>query len=125
MRLPSPPALGVLFAAWLVCAGSQAADAQATPGTARPDPLDARASVPPVTHDSPLQRYRAHRDVQMAPWKDANDTVTRIGGWRVYAREAAAPEAATPPSPPPQPAGGEQRGQQQRHQHGHQHGHRH
>jgi hypothetical protein len=29
-------------------------------------------------------------------WREANDTVNRIGGWRAYAREAKPPE-----SPPP------------------------
>ena len=58
------------------------------------DPLDARASVAPLTHRSVLSGYRAHDDVKPVPWREANDTVGRIGGWRAYAREA-----ATPPPP--------------------------
>ena len=100
-------AFGVLLAAWLVCSTSQAAEVLPAPGAVRPDPLDARASVPPATHVSAFQRYRAHRDVPVVSWKDANDTVTRIGGWRVYAREATAPESAPPP-PQPRPGGGHQ-----------------
>lgn len=95
-------AFGVLIAAGLVCGASLAADAPPAVGTARPDPLDARASVPPVTHVSPFQHYRGHRDVQVGSWKDANDTVTRIGGWRVYAREATVPEGAAVPQQPQQ-----------------------
>jgi hypothetical protein len=33
-------------------------------------------------------------------WREANDTVNRIGGWRAYAREAKQPQ-----SPPPATTG--------------------
>jgi hypothetical protein len=67
---------------------------------ARPDPLDARAPVPAASHVSPWGRYRAWRDTEVGDWKAANDTVARIGGWRTYAREAAAP-ASGPTLPAP------------------------
>lgn len=85
----------------------------AAPQPARPDPLDARAAVPPAVHASPFARYRSAHDVSVGSWKDANDLVTRIGGWRAYSREAHAPEppaapplagsspAPLPPAPPP------------------------
>lgn len=74
--------------------------AQPAPQPARPDPLDARAPVPPAVHVSPLARFRSAHDVPVGSWKDANDTVTRIGGWRTYTREAHAPEpAASSPAP--------------------------
>jgi hypothetical protein len=60
----------------------------------QPDPLDARAPVPPTLHVSPLARYRAPGEVAVGSWKDANDTVARLGGWRAYAREAQAPAPA-------------------------------
>ncbi|MDP2004853.1 MAG: hypothetical protein Q8K45_04190 [Rubrivivax sp.] len=58
-----------------------------------PEALNAGAAVPPVTHTSAFLRYRRLGDTPVGSWRDANDTVTRIGGWRVYTREAHAPEA--------------------------------
>ena len=68
--------------------------AQAQPARAAPDPLDARAQVPPVMHASALANYRAAGELRVGSWKDANERVNRIGGWRAYAREAATPEPA-------------------------------
>jgi hypothetical protein len=68
--------------------------ALAQPARGRADPLDAAASVPPARHDSALKSYRRFDEVQTAPWRQSNETVERIGGWRSYAREAAAPPAA-------------------------------
>lgn len=73
---------------------SCAAQAQGTPGKAqRADPLDAQARVPAVSYASPLASYRRLGDDKPVPWKEANDRVTRIGGWRTYLREAQQPEA--------------------------------
>jgi hypothetical protein len=58
------------------------------------DPLDAKAAVPPVRHRSALRGYRSAHEVPATPWREANDTVGRVGGWRAYAREAAAPDGA-------------------------------
>ena len=73
-----------------------AADAQtpAPPRTA--DPANPQAQVPPALHTSAFAGYRRHADTAPLAWKQANDTVTRIGGWRAYAREAAAPAASAP-----------------------------
>ena len=57
----------------------------------RPDPLDPKASIPPLVHGSAFLQYRRLADVPVGSWRDANDTVTRIGGWRAYARDAAQP----------------------------------
>jgi len=84
-------------------AQAQAPAPQARPANdLRPDPLNAQASVPPLLHESAFTKYRRLTDVPVGSWRDANDTVTRIGGWRVYAREAAGP--ASPASPPASPA---------------------
>ena len=75
--------------------------AQAQPAApSRPDPLDASAPVPLATPVSALARYRPAGDVNVGSWKDANDTVTRIGGWRAYAREGQAPAQAAPATTP-------------------------
>lgn len=58
----------------------------------RPDPSDARASVPPIIHRSVAQPRPAD-DPPPADWRAANERVARVGGWRSYAREALPPEA--------------------------------
>ena len=77
---------------------------------ARPDPLDARASVPALTYRSPVSRFRGLGDDKPVSWREANDSVARIGGWRVYAREAQQPESKpsgtdAPAAPKPGGAG--------------------
>ena len=85
----------VLLPAW-------ASDAQPEAAPVRPDPLDAKAEVSPLTYTSTLGRYRAAGEVEVGSWREANDTVTRIGGWRAYTREASQPEA-TPAAEPAAP----------------------
>lgn len=46
----------------------------------RPEPLNPQASVPPLVHESAFTQYRRLIDVPVGSWRDANDTVTRIGG---------------------------------------------
>jgi hypothetical protein len=94
---------------WLVpvafLSGMGNAQAQGVPRTtANPDPLNALAVVPAVVHSSAFAGYRRHDEAAPIAWKDANDTVTRIGGWRAYAREAAKPS----PTAPAPAAGGSQ-----------------
>jgi len=56
----------------------------------QPDPLDARAPVPPARH-APIFKPRPG-DTPPGDWKQANDAVLKAGGWKAYAREAAASE---------------------------------
>jgi hypothetical protein len=105
------PVIALLAAATFVHAQSQSqAQAQApAPGTAtrtaRADPLDAQARVPAAVHSSALSHYRRLGDDARIGWKEANETVNRIGGWRAYAREAQQPEpAASAPASRPSPA---------------------
>lgn len=87
-----------------------AAAAQGTPSSQamRPaaDPLDATAKVAPLLYKSALATYKRHGESEAVPWREANDRVGRIGGWRAYAREAnaaEAPEAPASAAPVPQP----------------------
>jgi hypothetical protein len=68
----------------------------------RADPLDPQAKVAALVYQSSLARYRPYRDAKPIGWREANDTVNRIGGWRAYAREAqqASPAGDRPPPPP-------------------------
>ncbi len=91
---------------WLVPAllsTTAAAQAPPAPHAPRPDPLDARASVPSRVHQSAFTGYRRFGDEKPIPWREANDTVTRIGGWRFYAREAQQPDPAPAAKPLPVP----------------------
>jgi hypothetical protein len=89
---------------WLLSAASLSSLASpatwAQTNASKPDPADAGISVPSVIYDSSFARYRAFAEQEVAPWKDSNDTAGRIGGWRVYAREAREPEAGGKARPP-------------------------
>jgi hypothetical protein len=66
----------------------------------RPDPADAKAPVDTLVHRSALASYRGHATpVPPLAWRDANDAVERIGGWRTYAREASAAPASAASAP--------------------------
>ena len=82
------------FAPAPLLAAALMAQAQPTQRTGRPDPIDANARVPSVAYESAFTAYRRLSDEKLISWREANDTVTRIGGWRVYAREAQVPDPA-------------------------------
>lgn len=63
--------------------------------TPRQNPLDANANVPGVVYRSALQGYRPYADAEPGSWIESNDLVGRIGGWRVYAKEARESQAPT------------------------------
>ena len=71
---------------------------------ARPDPLDSRASVLPLRHASSLDVYRRLTDEPAVSWREANDKVGRLGGWRAYAREAQQAEPSVPSAAAAKPA---------------------
>ena len=106
---PSQPfaaaAFAMLCTTLIALAAPEAARAQGQVPQARPasdaraDPLNAQARVPPLVHESAFTQYRRLSDVPVGSWRDANDTVTRIGGWRVYAREAAQPASPAASAP--------------------------
>ena len=91
-----------LGAALLCCGQTQAQTASSA--AVRSDPLDAKASVPLLRHESSFAQYRRLSDEKLISWREANDTVARIGGWRVYAREAQQPEPMREPMREPIPA---------------------
>lgn len=81
--------------------GMGSAHAQNAARADNPDPLNPQAAVPALVHTSSFAAYRRHAAAEPIGWREANDTVTRIGGWRAYAREAAAesPAPASAASP--------------------------
>lgn len=69
------------------------AAAAPTPATSTPAPTPRQPSI--------FDRYqRFNADTPLTDWRDANKTVQQIGGWRAYAREAAAAAKQTQPVKP-------------------------
>lgn len=60
------------------------------------------AVAPTVQFESALRNYTPFTDEKIVPWKQSNDTVRQVGGWRVYAREAAQPDAPADTADPHQ-----------------------
>lgn len=56
----------------------------------------ARNEVASVPFRSISEDYEPYSDQKLTPWREANDNVGRIGGWREYAREARQPASANP-----------------------------
>ena len=52
----------------------------------------------PLAFESALSRYKPMTDQKLGSWREANDTVTRIGGWRSYLKESQALDVTTTPS---------------------------
>lgn len=69
------------------------------------EPGPAGGNPPPqLVFESVFDAYRPYRHQAAVPWREANDRVGAVGGWRTYAREAAEPEDPSLPDPPA-PAG--------------------
>lgn len=90
-----------LLVAWTLSVAAAAPPVWAQPGSdgSKPDPLDANAPVPKLIYRSSLADYRGLSDEKLTPWKETNDNVGRVGGWRAYAKEAQAPESAGDSAP--------------------------
>lgn len=72
----------------LIAATAMNASAQTTPAPASPR----SAQLP---YRSAFEAYRPFAEERLLPWKEANDTVGKIGGWRAYAKEASAAQPAS------------------------------
>lgn len=54
---------------------------------------------------SAIADYQPYKDQPVQPWRETNDEVGRIGGWRAYAKEAAQPAVpGEKPAPETSPA---------------------
>ena len=96
-----------LFAIAVLAAVAPFAAAQQQP---RPEPTDPATPVRAFGYDSTFSGYRGFREEPLAPWRDVNDEVARIGGHIGIVRGAhVKPPAETKPelSPPAEgPRGG-------------------
>ncbi|MBL0076855.1 MAG: hypothetical protein IPP41_13360 [Rhodocyclaceae bacterium] len=50
---------------------------------------------------SVFAQYQGYSEQPLTAWSDTNDVVQKIGGWRVYAREARLPDAVEKASATP------------------------
>lgn len=78
-----------LAAVLLVAASTLFAQTGAPAGPSEPAPEQQGSA--PAPFRSALDGYRPFSDEKQIPWKEANETVRQVGGWRAYAKEAAAP----------------------------------
>lgn len=88
----------------LIAAGVAAALSLPGASIAAPDPTDEKNTVPPIRYQSPFRDYKPLGDDKAIPWKAANDEVSRIGGWRAYAKQAQDAAASVSPAAPAMPA---------------------
>lgn len=70
-------------------------------------PLDAKADVPSLRYRSPFTAYQSITNEKPRSWKEVNDNVERVGGWREYLKEAQQGDAPSPPATRQTPAQGE------------------
>lgn len=66
--------------------------------SALPAPLDPQAPVPALQYRSVFPAQRPAQ-AEAGDWLRANETVRQVGGWRAYAREAAASGPVAAPAP--------------------------
>jgi len=90
--------------------GSLMAHAQPIPQEVSTVPANSAAVAFPFRYSSVFTHYQPYQEQPLIPWREANDQVGQIGGWRFYAREAQVPDAEVTPTDsrsephPPQPA---------------------
>jgi hypothetical protein len=72
----------------------------AMPAIANPtDPANPQAAVRPLVHRSTLAGRTAPDHPELADWRAVNERVRAVGGWKVYLKQAHAPDPAPPTSP--------------------------
>lgn len=83
LKISLPVALALAFAVPVVSAGDETGK-----------------SIVPTTlrYTSPLAAYRKFAEQPVGSWREANDNVGRVGGWRAYARESQVPTPAEGPT---------------------------
>lgn len=78
----------------LVCAFALGGASALAQSSSAPEPSAAMG----LTYRSAFEGYRSFKDEPVGSWREANDTVGRIGGWREYAKEARPQQPAVPAS---------------------------
>ena len=65
----------------------------------KPEVLQTQKSVE-LIYQSSFQNYQRYSASPIQSWKQSNDTVKDIGGWRVYAKEITQEQNPKPSTPP-------------------------
>jgi hypothetical protein len=96
--------MGLRTLRWLFPAGLllsvSLAHAQPTLGADATAPNNT-VSVPSMfQYHSVFTHYHIFTEQSVLPWREANDDVGKIGGWRFYAKEASQPDATDIPTKP-------------------------
>lgn len=73
--------------------------AQTNNPPAKPESKGVSEAPTLVEYKSTFTNYRPFVDQPIVSWREANDTVAKIGGWRAYAKESQ--QSEQPPSPAP------------------------
>ena len=100
----------LLLMPWMAVLSSTATLTVSAQSATQVSPLSSQAGqAPAADYRSTLEGYQPFTDEKILPWKQANDTVGKIGGWRAYAKEAhdataKGDEAPNSTSPAPGPA---------------------
>jgi hypothetical protein len=65
----------IVLLLWACAGGAALAQSEGKNQPAKPE-----TSVPPVTYRSAFEDYRPYRAQEIAPWREVNDEVARVGG---------------------------------------------
>ena len=79
-----------------ICLFAQIAPDKVPNAVANPPALTA-----PATSD--FANYKAYADAPVLPWRESNDRVRQVGGWKAYALQAQSDEVPGAASPTPAP----------------------
>jgi hypothetical protein len=76
-----------------------------TPATP-PASISTKSTANVLQFDSVFDRYQSFKNEKVGSWRDANDTVNRVGGWREYLKQSQQPDPpeTTTPKQSPTPA---------------------
>lgn len=97
MCLKSPKSCQLAFVVLLTCPHLGSAFAQSE---IKLEVLKAEKPIE-LVYESSFQNYQRYSASDIQPWKQANDTVKDIGGWREYAKEIAKDQDTKPSSANP------------------------
>ncbi len=102
-----PRGAGVWLLSLLAVTATGVAEAQVTKS-----PETKAASVAGLTYSSALENYQPYSAQQVQPWRESNDIVGRIGGWRAYAKEIGQTDDGKSPKAEAGTAAGQREGKQ-------------
>lgn len=89
---------------WLLSAGlllsASMAHAQPTFGAVTTAPKTITSEESSFQYQSAFTHYHSFNEQPVLPWRETNDTVGKIGGWRFYAREGQQPDSDGTPLKP-------------------------